>query len=92
MSRLAVTAAMAAENTEIDLSLPAGEGDGVSLTIDVPDEDGEFEDALLSVIKSRTIDPMSGIDLLVEDTTLLSVVRTEDGGYTLEMVFNEGVE
>jgi hypothetical protein len=83
---------MAAENTEIDLSLPAGDGDGVSLTIDIPDEEGEFEDALLDVVKGRTIDPMSGIDLLVEDTTLLSVVRTEDDGYTLEMVFEEAAE
>ncbi len=80
---------MAAENTEIDLSLPAEEGEGVSLTISVPDENGEFEDAILNLIKSRTIDPMDGIDLLVEDTTLLSVVRGEDGEYTLEMVFDQ---
>ena len=80
---------MAAEDTEIDLSLPAAEGEGVSLTITLPDEDGEFEDALLNVIKSRTIDPMDGIDLLVQDTSLLSVVRDEDGGYRLEMVFDQ---
>ncbi len=80
---------MAAEDTEIDLSLPATEGEGVSLTITLPDEDGEFEDALLNVIKSRTIDPMDGIDLLVQDTTLLSVARDEDGGYRLEMVFDQ---
>jgi hypothetical protein len=80
---------MAAENTEIDLSLPGAEGEGVSLTITVPDEDGEFEDALLNLIKSRTIDPMNGIDMLVEDTTLLSVVREEDGSYRLEMVFEQ---
>jgi len=92
MGRLAVAPGMAAENTEIDLSMPAGEGEGVSLTIEVPDESGEFEDALLNVIKSRTIDQMSGIDLLVEDTTLLSVVRDGDGGYTLEMVFDEAPE
>lgn len=83
---------MAAENTEIDLSLPGAEGEGVSLTITLPDESGEFEDALLNVIKSRTIDPMNGIDMLVEDTTLLSVTRDEDGGYRLEMVFEQDEE
>jgi len=80
---------MAADDTEIDLSLPATEGEGASLTITLPDENGELEDALLNVIKSRTIDPMDGIDLLVQDTTLLSVVRDEDGGYRLEMVFDQ---
>jgi hypothetical protein len=77
---------MAQEPTfDLDLDGDVPE-EGLAITVDVPDPDGEFERALVDRIKASVIEPLDGIDVATDRTQLVWLTRDAEGGFSLRLV------
>jgi hypothetical protein len=77
---------MAQEPTfDLDLDGDVPE-DGLAITVDIPDADGAFEQALVDRIKTSVIDPLEGIDVATDRTQLVWLSRDPEEGFSLRLV------
>ncbi len=55
--------------------------EGLAMSVEIPHEGETFNGGMMTAVKESVIDPLSGIDVAADRTTLVSLARNPDGTY-----------
>jgi hypothetical protein len=67
---------------DVDGSFP---DDGLAISVEIPNDEESFNEQMMTAIKESVIDPLTGIDVAADQTTLVSLARNGDGSYTARL-------
>lgn len=80
-----------AEEPTFDLDVEgAVPEDGLAMSVEIPNEGETFNEQMMTALKESVIDPLSGIDVAADQTTLVSLARNPDGTYTARLHVGSG--